>query len=112
MEMVKRSERVMVRLSRLGGPDELALSRAERKAVESAADSHDLPLSSFVRQVCLMGAKATVVETLDDWGVCKAAADQCGLPLGAWMREVTLGAIGFSPLASHIRKATSWASRV
>lgn len=112
---VKRTVRVMVRLT-LGGdntpPDEVRLSPDERTFVTDAmGPSGYKAISTFIRELAVEAARMTVPPVhpqhgpLDAYQTCKTAADECGLPLGEWLRIVVLAGVDANPLHTHMGAA-------
>lgn len=116
---VERTERVMVRLSDGGPPDEVLFSTAEFQAVERAARACTpvggrVIVSAFVRDVGLAAAKAAVqtAQSWDNYQTCKAAANACNMPLGQWLRDVTLAGVGGSPAMGCMEAARVFVTRM
>jgi hypothetical protein len=110
----KRTARVMVRLApgKDTPPDEVRFTPEEREAVEDAMGPAGYThISTFVREVGVEAARATVPRNhprggpLDDYQTCKTAAEECGLPLGEWLRLMVLAGVDHNPLHAHMGAA-------
>jgi hypothetical protein len=68
-------------------------------------------ISTFIRETAVEAARMSVPEVhrtvglLDDYQTCKTAAEQCGLPLGEWLRMVVLAGVDANPLHDHMGAA-------
>ncbi len=97
--MKSRSARVMVKLASGASPDEVLFFPQERERVaEAAVEVGYSHVSTFIRELCVdvaaRAAKREVSSIRQPRAFLAATAEACQLPLGRWLREVTLAAIG------------------
>jgi hypothetical protein len=112
----KRTSRVMVRLApgKDTPPDEVRFTPAERLAVEDAMGPCGYTaISTFIRETGVEAARMTVArshggQVLDDYQTCKTAAEECGLPLGEWLRLMVLAGVDHNPLHAHMGAAKDY----
>lgn len=116
--MESRHARVMVKLDKGGPPDEVLFTDSEREAVATAAMSAGYAHpSTFIRELGVEAAVGVKAKKTGARALLKAAAHACGIPLGRWLREVTLAGIGQepvleeTPLPLHRREASKWFQR-
>ena len=96
-----RDKRVMVRIGP-GTPDEVRFTAEEKTAVERAAKAAKTPLSTFIREVGAGSSRSILERDGTPREVISAAAEECNLRLGEFLRLVVLAAVCFTPLPSYM----------
>jgi len=110
----ERTKRVMVRLAAGGAPDEVLFTEKEYARVEVAAKRcKEVTISGFIRGVAVAAALATVHpgERWDDYQTIKSAANSANVPLGQWLRDVTLAGVKGAPTYSNMQAARRYVMR-
>lgn len=105
--MDKRDQRVPVKLASGANPTEVVFTPKELADVTRSAGEKDLAVSTYIREAAFAAAQGPVAKV-------KRAAKVCKLPLGAYLREVTLAAAGHeskpTDLPDHLARAQAWAA--
>ena len=106
---MRRHHHIRIRLAPAteGTGTEVTLTQAERDSLEHAIETsgYQRGLSSFLRDIALLGAAPYLPEsrTLEDAII--AAAKDSSMSTGEWIRVVALAAIGASDLYVQIARA-------